>query len=78
MGGGTLTVSLTVKYPLFFSPALGHLYAGRDKSDCPLPCTIVSTVVKSSFVHDNEGASGFELGFSEDVEVGSKYWFWIP
>ena len=35
----------------------------------------MSTVVKSSFVHDNEGASGFELGFSEDVEVGSKYWF---
>ena len=48
---------------------LGQLYSGRDKSDCPLPCTIVATVAKSSLVHGSNESVGFELGFYPDVEV---------
>ena len=52
---------------------LGQLYSGRDKSDCPLPCTIAATVVRSSLVHGSNETVGFELGFYPDVEVEKLY-----
>ena len=68
---GTLMFGISLELYHFknWQLLLGQLYSGRDKSDCPLPCTIVATVAKSSLVHGSNETFGFELGFYPEVEV---------
>ena len=51
---------------------LGRLIGGLDASDCPLPCTTISTEAKLTGKSDRE-SSGFALQFQSSVEVGGIF-----
>ena len=55
----------------FVSYQLGRLFSGIATSDCPLPCTTISTEAKltDKYGHVNPG---FGLLFQQNVEVRGK------
>merc|ERR1712222_78711 len=66
----TKPVELTIASYSFVSFQLGRLFSGIATSDCPLPCTTISTEAKltDKYEHVNPG---FGLQFQQTVEVTS-------
>ena len=64
----TKPVELTIASYSFVSFQLGRLFSGIATSDCPLPCTTISTEAKltDKYEHVNPG---FGLQFQQTVEV---------
>ena len=50
-----------------FPAKLANLYSGVEPSDCPLPCTTVTTEIQ--LANENEARLGFQLFFQQRVQV---------